>query len=180
MAEPQPTIRPTKPGHVLAAVGAGAAAGWLLAQGLLLTGGTLPVLEFSAWLPMLLLAAVTGWLAWVTWRTVQRRREALEARAALARLLFGKASVLAGAVLGAGYLALVGVALGGWPAPLAQGRVLHGALATATSAAWAAAGWFLERACRIPGGDDDDGSNRRPGVGGGDAADEGGIPGGRG
>nr|NLI50314.1 DUF3180 domain-containing protein [Propionibacterium sp.] len=150
MAEPQPTQRPTTPGRVLAAVAAGAGAGWLYTQVLRVAGLSLPVLGASAWLPMLLLAAATGWLAWATGRTVRRDRAALDARAAVARLLFGKTAVLAGSVLVGGYLALALVALGGWPAPLAQGRVLHGILATVTGALWGMAGWFLERSCRIP------------------------------
>lgn len=150
MAEPKPTQRPTTPRRVLAAVGVGAAAGWVLSRALLLAGAALPVLGASAWLPLLLLTAGTGWLAVTTRRAVRRHREDLDARVAVARLLIGKASVLAGAALAGGYLALALVALGGWPAPLAQGRVLHGGLATLTGALWALMGWLLERACRIP------------------------------
>ena len=54
-----------------------------------------------------------------------------------------------GAGLGAAYLFWVVLSLPGWPAPLAQGRVVHGSIATVLCACWALAGWFLERACRI-------------------------------
>lgn len=147
---PQPTHRPTGAGRVFAAGAVGAAGGWLLAQGLLASGASLPVLGASAWLPMLLLAAVTGWLAWATHRAVRRRPPTLDARTAVTRLLIGKTSLLAGAALAGGYLALALAALPGWPAPLAQGRLLHGGIAVATGVLWAGAGRLLEGACRIP------------------------------
>ena len=150
MTEPRPTIRPTGWRAVVVAAMLGAGVTWLVTQGLLYAGGALPTLGTGSWVPMLLLAALTGWLAWITHQAVGVRREALEPRTAVMRLQLAKAGVLAAAALGAGYLALVGVSLGGWPAPLAQGRVLHGVVAVVASVAWGVAALALERACRIP------------------------------
>ncbi len=163
MAErPEPTQQPTSGTRVAAAAGLGAAAGWLLAQGLLAAGASLPVLGASAWLPLLLLAVVTGWLAWTTRRTVRRGPGTLDPRTAVTRLLIGKTSLLVGAALGGGYLALALAALPGWPAPLAQARVVHGGLAVAAGALWAVAGGLLEAACRIP--EDPGDPPQRPGA----------------
>lgn len=159
MADRQPTIRPTSVLDVAIAGVVGGLTGWLTTQALLSAGASLPVLGPSAWLPIVLLAGVLGWLAWTTQRTVQRRREQLDAATAVTRVRLGKAAVLVGTALGAGYLALALVSLGGWPAPLAQGRALHGALAVMASAGWAVAGWLLERSCRIPRDAEDDGED---------------------
>lgn len=155
MADRTPTVRPTAPRTVVSAALVGAALTWIALQLVLLAGWSLPALGVSAWLPVLLLAAVTGWLAWATRRTVRERPDALDARVAVTRLQLGKASIVAGACLGAAYLVLAAMAAGGWPAPLAEGRVVHGLLAGVLCAAWAGAGLLLERACRIPDDDDD-------------------------
>ena len=112
MTEPRPTIRPTGWRAVVVAAMLGAGVTWLVTQGLQYAGAALPTLGTGSWVPMLLLAALTGWLAWITHQAVGVRREALEPRTAVMRLQLAKAGVLAAAALGAGYLALVGVSLG--------------------------------------------------------------------
>lgn len=153
MSEPAPTVLPTKATEVLAAALGGGLLAFMVFGGLVRFGRSLPLLGPAAWLSVAVCAAGIGGLAVVTRGTVQKRRGHLEPRSAVTRLLLGKTSLLAGAFLGAAYLGLVVVAAQGWPAPLAQERILHGGLAVLASVAWAVFGWLLERACRIPGDD---------------------------
>ena len=146
---PHPTIEPTSPGWVVTSAMLGAGSAWLLFNTLQRMGESLPRIEAVAWVSVGVLAAGIAALAVNTARLVKERRTDLDPRAAVNRLLLGKTSLLAGAGLGAAYLFWVVLSLPGWPAPLAQGRVVHGSIATVLCACWALAGWFLERACRI-------------------------------
>ncbi|MDO5533052.1 MAG: DUF3180 domain-containing protein [Propionibacteriaceae bacterium] len=145
-----PTIRPTRGGHVL-----GAALGALVFVGLVLVwwqgqGGTLPVPGAVSWASVLLLAVGMGWLARQTRRTLMRDPGSLDPQQAVTRLLLGKTSQIGGALLGGAYAALLGLSLGGLPAPLAVERVAHGGAAVVLCAAWVWAGHVLEASCRLP------------------------------
>lgn len=150
-----PTIEPTTASQVVVAALAGAAFTWLGLTTLRNAGGSLPLLGPAAWASVGLVALGVGVLAVRTHRTVQVRREPLEPQQGMTRLLLGKTSLLGGVLLAAVYATVVVMAVEGWPAPLAVDRVVHAAVASALSVAWAVAGWFLERACRIPPSDDD-------------------------
>lgn len=150
MSEPTPTILPTRATEVVTAALAGGLLALGVFGGLVRFGQSLPLLGPAAWLSIAVCAAGIGGLALVTRRAVQKRREPIEPRRAVTRLLLGKTSLRAGSFLGAAYLGLVAVAAQGWPAPLAQDRILHGGLAALACAAWAALGGLLERSCRIP------------------------------
>ncbi len=160
MAEPRPTVEPTHPGTVASAVLVGAGLSWVTWQFVLFTGRSLPALGPIVWLPILALALLIGWLAFVTRGAVRNGREPLEPATALPRLQLGKTSVLAGAGLAAAYVVLALVASGGLPAPLAQGRVGHATVAAFLCVVWAVAGLALESACRIPDDQDGDSTDR--------------------
>lgn len=161
-----PTVRPTRP---LVLVLAGAAAAVVTVSLLVLwqdRGGSLPLPGWMSWAGVALLAAVVAWAARVTRRTLAADRSALEPQVAVSRLVLGKTSRLAGAVLFGVHSGLLLLAVQAWPAPLAVERVIHGGLAMLACAAWMAAGRALERACRIPGddtSDDDDPDSPGPG-----------------
>lgn len=153
---PGPTVRPTRPGHVALAAVVGVATTWLTLDLLARFGLALPQVGPVAWASVGLLAGATAWLAVSTHAAVQRRREPMDPDRAVARLVLGKTSVLAGALVAGAYLAVVVHSLGGAPAPLPQARALHGSIAALLAAGWAVAGVLLERACRIPRDPDDD------------------------
>lgn len=145
-----PTVGPTKPATVAWAALAGAGASWLALEVVRFAGGALPLPGPGAWLSVLVLASATGWLAWRT-RDALRRRERVEAGVAVIRLRIAKAGMLGAAVLGGAYLVFAVMAYGGWPAPLAQSRLVGAILAVIACVAWGFSGWALQRACRIPG-----------------------------
>lgn len=152
---PGPTVRPTRARHVVAAGVIGAATSWLVLELLARFGVPLPAVGAVAWASVGLLASFTAWLAVTTHASLQRRREPMNPDAAVARLVLGKTSVLAGAVVAGAYLALVAFSLGDAPAPLPRARALHGSVAAVLAVGWAVAGSLLERACRIPKDPDD-------------------------
>ena len=146
----EPTIEPTRVTAVVVAAVAGALGiGSILAwwQGL---GHALPIPGFAAWASMLLIAVAALYLAVRTRRTLSEDPAALDPRQAVIRLLLGKTSLLAGAFLAGGYVALVLLAVPALPAPLAIERLVHGGIAAIAGVLCAVAGRRLENACRIP------------------------------
>lgn len=159
---PRPTIDRTRPGQVVLAAVVGLVCGLLLLVWWQGQGGSLVIPGVVAWASVLLLAGGMAYLAFRTRTTLARDRAALTPEQAVTRVLLGKTSVLAGALLGGGYVSLVAVALPAWPAPLAFERVLHGGLAVVACVLWMVAGAWLEVACRIP---PSDGETPTPGAG---------------
>jgi Protein of unknown function (DUF3180) len=134
--------------------------------------GVAPTVPWAASLTLGFLAAVLLGLAWTTFRTIHQQHRPIEPRRAVNLLVFGKASALAGAAVGGGYL---GYALSfldsADDAALPRERVVHSLVACGASAAVMAGGLLLERACRVP-GDGDDADSGEPGTDGGGVAPE--------
>lgn len=159
----RPTIEPTTWRGLAVAFMAGLAIAGLGAQALTFAGIALPQPGIGAWLPALLLASATGWWAWTTHVMVSRRPLDLDAAAAVGRLRWAQAGMLVAAFMTGMYAAFMMSALRGWPAPAAEGRVVHGVLAVIASIGWGIASWLLERSCRIPDDDEDQpGSSNHP------------------
>lgn len=157
MTSPGPTIKPTRPWVLALASGATALLS-ALALGLWQDhGGSLPIPGWMSWAGVGLLAAGVGWTARATRRALARDPGALDPQTAVSRLVLGKTSRLAGALVLGGYAALAVMAAQAWPAPLAVARVVHAGVTVLACVAWMAAGRALERACRISGHDESDG-----------------------
>lgn len=157
---PRPTVTPTGWGTAVAAALVGAGVGWLLFALPDRLGAPLPALPLVVTVTVVLLAAACWVMAIRTHRQVQVRREQLDANRAVRLLAFAKASVLTGALLAGGYLAVALYSLQRWSADLPRERVVSSVVATLASVALAAAGGFLERACRIPPSGDADATPR--------------------
>lgn len=169
MTPPGPTIRPTRPLHVL-----GAALGTLAVVRLGLAwwqgqGGALPIPGYPAWGSVALIAAGIAWLAHTTSRTLARDRTRLDPQQAVTRLLLGKTSQIGGALLLGAYGALAWAAAEGIPAPLALERVIHAGLAVLACVGWVLAGRALEAACRLPDDDETESPDTGPGAAGSSA-----------
>lgn len=145
----EPTVRPTTARQLLLAGGIGAAVTWLMVQALSFAGASLPQPGPGGWVPPIIMAAITAWLAWIT-RAALNDHRGLDPEVAVGRLRIAKAGMLVSAFLIAAYLILLVASLLGWPAPLAQSRALHAALAVVACVVWGVAAFALERVCRIP------------------------------
>jgi hypothetical protein len=110
--------------------------------------GSPPVVTWTQPLGLVLVAAILGYTAWATWRTVHVRRERLDPARAVNRLVLARACALVGALVGGGYL---GYALSwlGDPAELAEQQAVRSGVAVLACLAVVVAGLLLERACRV-------------------------------
>lgn len=127
----------------------GAALGWALYFGLDRLSLPLPVPPLLGAGAIAVVAALVGWQAYRTRRTI-RRREPMAPTAAVARLALGKTALLAGAALAGGYAGVALHAVSFLEAELPRARATGAAVSLLTSVILAFTGRRLERACEIP------------------------------
>lgn len=162
--EPEPGPRPghvrtTRPGTLVASALTGLVLGWLVRPVTIRLSGVAPTVGWAPVLALFLASAILAAVAWSTYRSLHPRwRErrgrpgpaaVLEPQQAVNRLVLAKASAVAGALVGGGYL---GYALSWWgvgESALAQQRILQSLLAGAGGVLLVAASLLLERACRV-------------------------------
>jgi uncharacterized membrane protein len=134
----------------------GALAGWLI---VVIAGAFDLVPPYVPWTApgaLVVIAALVGALAWSTHQRIQVRKERMESERAVAFLVLGKASALAGAVIAGGYLSFALMFVGRWDADAPRERVIRALVAVVAAVGLCVAGLLLERACKVPGGDDTD------------------------
>ena len=147
---------PPEPGHLRPTSGAalagcavvGLALGWLIHPLALRAGGTAPVVTWVQALVPVFVAALIGFVAWHTWRTLQVHRIPMEPHRAVNRLVLGRACALVGALVAGGYAGYA-VSWLGDAAELAEQRVTRSAVAAVGGIAIVVASVLLERACRV-------------------------------
>ena len=147
-------LTPVRALAVSAAVGA--LAGWLVVVVANAFDLLPPRIPWSAPIGLVVFAALVGVLAYTTHQRIQVRRERMEPQRAVAFLVLGKASALAGALVAGGYLGFALMFLTRFDAANPRDRVIRSAVAVVAGLALCIAGLRLERACKVPGLDDDD------------------------
>jgi len=141
-------LRPTGPGAVLGWAAAGLVGGWALHPVCDRLGVVPPLVSAAQPLALLLLAAILGYVAWVTHRAVHVRRERLQPHQAVNRLVAARASTLVAALVTGGYVGY-GLSWVGDAAELADERMARSFAAAGCALLAVAAGLLLERACRV-------------------------------
>ncbi len=152
--EPEGRLRPISAGALTGFAVVGLVGGWLLhplAEG---WRDTAPVISWLQPLALLLVAAILGGTAWITYRAVHVRRERLVVQQAVNRLVLARACALVGALLAGGYLGYA-VSWLGLDDVLAGQRMVRSLIAGLGGALITLAALLLERACRTPGPDAD-------------------------
>ena len=134
----------------------GALAGWLVVVVANALDLVAPYVPWTAPAALVVIAALVGALAWSTYQRIQVRKERVEPERAVAFLVLGKASALAGAVIAGGYLAFALMFVNRFDAAAPRERVIRALVAVVVAVGLTVAGLLLERACRVPDGDDDD------------------------
>lgn len=122
-------------------------------------GGIAPTIGWATSLSLLLGAAILGALAWNTFQSLHRRHERMTSDHGIKMLALAKASAFVGAFIAGGYF---GYALGfadAYETSLGEQRVIRSIASGAASVAVMIAALLLERACHVPGIDDDDENN---------------------
>jgi hypothetical protein len=153
--QPQGSIDLTPRRALAVAAMFGALAGWLI----VITANALdiipPSVPWTAPAGLVLVAALVGGLAYSTHQRIHVRHERIEPQRAVAFLVLGKASALAGAVVAGGYLAYGLMFITRLDAAGPRDRVIRSALAVLAGIALMITGLLLERACKVPGEPDD-------------------------
>lgn len=134
----------------------GGLAGWLLVVTANAFDWIPPDVPWTAPVGLVLLAALVGALAYSSHQRIQVRRERMEPSRAVAFLVLGKASALAGALVAGGYFGFALMFLTRIDAVAPRDRVIRSGIAVVAGIALCVTGLLLERACKIPGDDDDD------------------------
>lgn len=150
------TVAPTPVRALVVAAIFGGLVGWLIVVTASAFELIPPRVPWSAPVGLLLFAALVGVLAYTTHQRIQVRRERMEAQRAVAFLVLGKASALAGALVAGGYLGFGLMFLTGLDAANPRERVVRAAVAMVAGVGLSVGGLLLERACKVPGVDDED------------------------
>ena len=134
----------------------GALAGWLFVITLNAFDVVPPTVPWTAPIGLVLIAALVGLLAYSTRQRIQIRRERIEPQRAVAFLVLGKASALAGALVAGGYLGFAVNFVSRLDAIGPRERVVRSVVAVVAGIVLCVVGLLLERACKVPGADDED------------------------
>jgi hypothetical protein len=134
----------------------GGLAGWLFGVTANALDITAPQVPWTAPIGLILVTALVGALAYSTYQRIQVRHERIEPNRAVAFLVLGKASALAGAVVAGGYLGYALLFVARLDAAGPRDLVIRSAVAVLAGAALCGVGLLLERACKVPREDGDD------------------------
>ena len=115
-----------------------------------------PEVPWTAPIGLILVAALVGALAYATHQRIQVRRERIEPQRAVALLVLGKASALAGALVAGGYVGFALMFLARLDAAAPRDRVIRSAVAIVAGIVLCIVGLLLERACKVPTEPDED------------------------
>lgn len=150
-----PGLQPTQAGPLVAMAVVGLVAGWSLRPLSVWAGRPAPRVGWMPALGLLLVAAIVGWTAWSTYRSVHRRHPRRDAglapiapHQAVNRLALAKACALIGSLVAGGYLGFC-LSWLGVRAETASTRVVPGLAAAAAAVLLVVTALLLERACRV-------------------------------
>ena len=155
--EPTPSILPTPPRLLAVAALLGGIVGWFLGPVVSGAGRTPMHVPWTAPAALALAALVLAVMARRLWQALQVRSEVINPERGLYSLVLGKSAALVGAAVFGGYLVFGASFLPRLDADAALARVVGSGLAALAGAGLGAAGYALERACRVP-DDDSDGT----------------------
>jgi MFS family permease len=141
-------LRPTSAGALTGWGVAGLVGGWLLHPLTVRWRGSAPIVTWAQPLALILVAAILGATAYLTWRTVHVQHRRLEPHQAVNRLVLARACALVGALVAGGYVGYAVTWLGN-DAELAAQRALRSGIAGAAGVAIVVTAMLLERACRV-------------------------------
>ena len=151
---PSGRLRPTSFAAITAWAVVGLVGGWLLHPIAVRLTGSGPLVTWAQPLALVLVAAILGATAYLTWRTVHVRHERLEPQQAVNRLVLARACALVGALLAGGYAGYA-VSWIGMDSDLASQRMWRSVVASAAGVAIGVTSVVLERACRVRSDPDD-------------------------
>jgi hypothetical protein len=150
------SIKITPPRALAVAALFGALAGWLVVAATNSFDLVAPQVPWTAPVGVFVIAGLVGVIAYSTHQRIHVRRQRIEPQRAVAFLVLGKASALAGALVAGGYLTYALMFITRLEAVAPRDRVIKSVVATVAGVVLVVAGLLLERACRVPKSDDDE------------------------
>ena len=151
-------VKTTSPEAITGFALTGLVLGWLLHPVSIRLSGTAPTVGWAPVGALALVAAIIGYVAWVTHRDLQRAGGLaggrLQPHQAVNRLVLGKACALVGALVAGGYAGYALSWVGMVSTTLVRERVVQSVVAAVCAALVVVGSLFLERACRVK--DDED------------------------
>ncbi|MEJ7634639.1 DUF3180 domain-containing protein [Aeromicrobium sp.] len=151
-------VRPTSAVLIAALIGSGLVAGRLLPPLIVRLDGTVPRLTWAAPLTLAFAAAVVGAFAWSTWKSLHKEHERMTADHGIKMLSLAKSCAVVGALVAGVYGGFALAFIDALDSPLGTERVTRAGAAAIASLLLLIAALLLERACRVP-GDDDEGTD---------------------
>ena len=147
-------LRPTSAATLTVWAVVGLVGGWLLHPLSIRVRGSAPIVTWAQPLALVLVAAILGATAYLTWRTMHVHLQRLEPHRAVNRLVLARSCALVGALVAGGY---AGYALSwvGVDSDLATQRLWRSAVAALAGIAIVVTSIVLERACRVRSDEDE-------------------------
>jgi hypothetical protein len=144
------------PLFVVALIGAGIIFGTLVRPVAARMDVTPPQIGWGPATMLFTIALLIAALAWNTWQSLHKKHERMTSDHGVKMLALSRSSLIVGGLFGGGY---GGYALSFVPnldTPLGAARVWHSGAASVAGVLLVVAALLLERACHIPGGDDEE------------------------
>lgn len=141
-------LRPTSVASLCVWAVLGLVGGWLLHRLSIRLWGSAPLVTWPQPLALVLVAAILGATAYLTWRTVHVHHERLEPHRAVNRLVLARSCALVGALLAGGYAGYA-VSWIGMDSDLASQRLWRSVVGAIAGLAIVVTAILLERACRV-------------------------------
>lgn len=152
-------LRRATPLFVVALLGSGIIIGALLRPLTTRFDLTPPQPGWGAATMLFVLAVLIGGLAWNTWQSLHKKSERMTSEHGVKLLALSRSSLIVGGLFAGLYAGYALSYLKDHDTPLGSDRMWHSGLAAVAGLLLVTASLLLERACRIPGGEDDDPSS---------------------
>jgi hypothetical protein len=149
------SVRRTSSLLVAALIATGLVIGRLLPPVIVRLDGNVPRVSWAAALTLLLAAVVVGGFAWTTWQSLHKKKQRMTSDHGIKMLALAKSGAAVGALVGGVYGGFALAFVDATDSPLGKERALHAAAAAIASLLLLIASLLLERACQVPGDDDE-------------------------
>jgi hypothetical protein len=152
-------LKRATPLFVVALIGAGIVFGVLLRPLSTRLDATSPQVTWGPATMLFVVALLVGGIAWNTWQSLHKKKQRMTSDHGVKMLALSRSCLIVGGLFGGMYAGYALSFVSDFDTPLGSDRVWHAGFAAAAGLLLVVASLLLERACRIPGGEDDDPSD---------------------
>jgi hypothetical protein len=149
-------VRRATPLMVVGLIGAGVIFGVLVRPVTARLGSTPPPVGWGPATMLFVVAILVGALAWTTWQSLHKKHERMTSDHGIKLLALSRSCLIVAGLFAGGYGGYALSYVRDIDTPLGSDRVWHAGSASVAGLLLVVAALLLERACRIPDGEDDD------------------------